>query len=54
MTTAETQPTLWKPELTDNAKLKRELESCEKKDRSLTTLVHQIGETVISHIKDTR
>jgi hypothetical protein len=50
MTTAETQPTLWKPGQTD-AKLKRELESCEKKNRSLNEHVHRIGETVISHIK---
>jgi hypothetical protein len=51
MTAARTQPALWKPELTDSAKLKRELESCEKKNRSLTQLAHYIGETVISHIK---
>jgi hypothetical protein len=52
MTTAETQPTLWRPEQTDKAKLKRELESCEKKNRLLTDLVRHIGETVISHVKD--
>jgi hypothetical protein len=43
--------TLWKPEQADNAKLKRELESCERKNRSLTELVHHVGETVISHVK---
>lgn len=52
MTTAETQPTLWKPGQTDNAKLKRELESCEKKNRLLNDLVRHIGETLISHVKD--
>jgi hypothetical protein len=51
MTTAETRPTLWKTEQTDNARLRRELESCEKKNKSLTELVHHIGETVISHVK---
>jgi hypothetical protein len=54
MTTAETQPTLWKPGQTDNAKLKRELESCEKKNKSLTELVLHIGETVISHVKSNK
>jgi hypothetical protein len=52
MTTAETQPTLWKTELTVNARLRRELETCEKKNRLLTDLVRHIGETVISHVKD--
>jgi hypothetical protein len=52
MTTAETQPTLWRTEQTDNARLRRELESCEKKNRLLTDLVRHIGETVISHVKD--
>ena len=52
MTTAETHPTLWKTEQTDNARLRRQLESCEKKNRLLTDLVRHIGETVISHVKD--
>jgi hypothetical protein len=51
MTIAETEPTLWKPGQTDNARLRRELESCEKKNRSLTELVHHIGEAVIRHVK---
>jgi hypothetical protein len=52
MTTAETQPTLWRTGQTDNARLRRELESCEKKNRLLTDLVRRIGETVISHVKN--
>ncbi|MEA3117694.1 MAG: hypothetical protein QOI13_964 [Paraburkholderia sp.] len=52
MTTAETQPTFWRTEQIDNARLRRELESCEKKNRLLTDLVRHIGETVISHVKN--
>jgi hypothetical protein len=42
------QPTLQN----DNAKLKRELDSCEKENRSLNNLVAHIGEAVIRHVKD--
>jgi translation initiation factor IF-2 len=46
------QPTLWKSDQDDNAKLKRELDSCEKENRSLNNLVAHIAEAVIRHVKD--
>jgi hypothetical protein len=46
------QPTLWKLDQSDNAKLKRELVSCEEENRSLNKLVAHIGEAVIRHVKD--
>jgi hypothetical protein len=46
------QPTLWKPDQNDNAKLKRELDACEKENRSLNNLIAHIGEAVIRHVKD--
>ena len=45
------EPTLWKSDQNDNAKLKRELDSCEKENRSLNYLVAHIGEAVIRHVK---
>jgi hypothetical protein len=33
------EPTLWKSDQNDNAKLKRELDSCEKENRSLNNLI---------------
>jgi hypothetical protein len=45
------EPSLWTREQTDNLKLKRELDSCEKENKSLNDLVRHIGETVIGHIK---
>jgi hypothetical protein len=46
------QPTLWKSDQNDNAKLKLALASCEKENRSLNNLVAHIGEAVIRHVKD--
>jgi len=46
------QPTLWKSDQNDIAKLKRELDSCEKENRSLNNLVGHIDEAVIRHVKD--
>jgi hypothetical protein len=46
------QPTLWKSDQNDNAKLKGELDPCEKENRSLNNLVAHIGEAVIRHVKD--
>ena len=46
-----TEPTLWKAEESENAKLKGELAACEKEKKSLSDLVRQIGETVIRHVK---
>jgi hypothetical protein len=43
------EPTLWKSDQNDNAKLKRELDSCEKENRSLNNLIAHIGE---GHVKD--
>jgi hypothetical protein len=48
------QPTLWKPDQDDNAKLKRELDSCQKENRSLNNLIAHIGEAVIRHVKDNK
>jgi hypothetical protein len=46
-----TEPTLWKAEQSESAKLKGELLACEKEKKSLNDLVHHIGETVIRHVK---
>ena len=46
-----TEPTLWKDDKSENAKLKGELVACEKEKRSLNDLVSHIGETVIRHVK---
>jgi hypothetical protein len=48
-----TEPTLWKADQSENAKLRGELFACEKEKRSLNDLVRHIGETVIRHVKDT-
>jgi hypothetical protein len=45
------EPTLWKSDQNDNAKLKRELDTCEKENRSLNNLIAHIGEAVIRHVK---
>jgi hypothetical protein len=45
------EPTLWKSDQDDNAKLKRELDACEKENRSLNNLIGHIGEAVIRHVK---
>jgi hypothetical protein len=45
------EPPLWKSDQNDNAKLKRELDSCEKENSSLNNLIAHIGETVIRHVK---
>ena len=45
------EPTLWKSDQNDNAGLKRELDSCEKENRSLNNLIAHIGEAVIRHVK---
>jgi hypothetical protein len=46
-----TEPTLWKADQSENAKLKGELAACEKEKKSLSDLVRHIGETVIRHVK---
>jgi hypothetical protein len=43
-----TEPTLWKAEQSEIARLKGELATCEKEKRSLNDLVRHIGETVIA------
>ena len=48
----ENRPAYWKLDQSDNAKLKRELVSCEEENRSLNKLVAHIGEAVIRHVKD--
>jgi hypothetical protein len=45
------EPTLWKADQSENAKLKGELVACEKEKKSLNDLVRHIGETVIRHVK---
>jgi hypothetical protein len=45
------QPAPWKSDQNDNVKLKRELDACEKENRSLNNLVAHIGEAVIRHVK---
>ena len=47
----QTEPTLWKSEQSENARLKGKLVACEKEKRSLNDLVRHIGETVIRHVK---
>jgi hypothetical protein len=47
----QTEPTLWKSEQSENARLKDKLVACEKEKRSLNDLVRHIGETVIRHVK---
>ena len=42
----------WEPDQNDNGTLKRELDACEKEDRSLNNLVAHIGEAVTRHDKD--
>jgi len=46
-----TEPTLWKADQSENAKLKSELAVCEKEKESLNDLIRHIGETVISHVR---
>ena len=46
-----TEPTLWKADQRENARLKGELAACEKEKKSLSDLVRHIGETVIRHVK---
>jgi hypothetical protein len=46
-----TEPTLWKADERENAKLKGELAACEKEKESLNDLVRHLGETVIRHFK---
>jgi hypothetical protein len=48
------QPGSWKPDRNDNAGLKRELDACEKENRSLDNLSVHIGEAVIHHVKNTK
>jgi hypothetical protein len=48
------QPALWKPDRNDNARLKRELGTCEKENMSLDNLSVHIGEAVIHHVKNTK
>jgi hypothetical protein len=45
------EPSLWKREESENIKLKRELDSCEKENKSLNDLVRHISETVIRHVR---
>jgi hypothetical protein len=45
------EPTLWKADQKENARLKGELVACEREKKSLTDLVRHIGETVIRHIR---
>jgi hypothetical protein len=45
------EPSLWTREQNDNAKLRRELDSCEKENKSLNELVRHIGEAVIGHVR---
>ena len=44
-------PSLWKREENEDAKLKRELDLCEKENRYLNEVVRHIGETVIRHVR---
>jgi hypothetical protein len=46
-----TEPTLWKADQSENAKLKGELAACEKEKKSLTDLVRHTGETVVRNVK---
>jgi len=46
-----TEPSLWKTDQSEKAKLKSELAACEKENKSLNALVHHIGETVIHHVR---
>ena len=46
-----TEPTLWKADQSENAKLRGELAACEKEKKSLNDLIRHIGETVISHVR---
>jgi hypothetical protein len=46
-----TEPTLWKDDKSENAKLKGELVACEKEKKSLNDLVRHIGETLIRHVR---
>jgi hypothetical protein len=46
-----TEPTLWKVDKSENAKLKGELVACEKEKKSLNDLVRHIGEILIRHVK---
>jgi hypothetical protein len=47
----QTEPTLWKPGQSENARLKGELVACEKEKKSLNDLIRHIGETVIRHVR---
>jgi hypothetical protein len=46
-----TEPTLWRADQSENAKLRGELVACGKEKKSLNDLVRHIGETVIGHVK---
>jgi len=47
----EASPSLWTGGKNDNATLKRELDACQKENKSLNDVVRHIGETVIRHVK---
>jgi hypothetical protein len=46
-----TEPTLWKADQSENARLKKQLVACEKERKSLNDLVRHIGETVLRHVR---
>jgi hypothetical protein len=48
------EATLWKSDQNDNGTLNRELDACEKEDRSLNNLVAHIGEAVMRHAKNNK
>jgi hypothetical protein len=45
------EPTLWKSDQSDNARLRRELDTCEEENRSLNSLIAHLGEVLIRHFK---
>jgi hypothetical protein len=47
----QTEPTLWRADQSENAKLKGELIACEKEKRSLNDLLRHIGETIVRHVR---
>jgi hypothetical protein len=46
----QTPPTLWPLELTDDTRIRRALESCQKENRSLKALVVHLSEMVLRQI----
>lgn len=46
------EATLWKSDQNNDCTLNRELDACEKEDRSLNNLVVHIGEAVTRHDKN--